>query len=142
MAALSALLAACVLQAAHVQQLPPELLVAIIQVEGGAPGVTASNRNRTEDLGVMQVNTGAWLDLVARAHFNGDRRQAYRRLRDDACYNVQVGAWILRRAIDAAPTDAWRGVGRYHSATPALNLRYRQRVQNAWRRLFLQPAPM
>ncbi|MBV8046440.1 MAG: lytic transglycosylase domain-containing protein [Paludibacterium sp.] len=136
MAALSAMLAACVLQAASVQALPPELLLAIIQVEGGSAGAASVNRNRTEDLGVMQINTGAWLDLAARAHFAGDRAEAYRQLRDDTCYNVQVGAWILRRAIDEYPGDVWRGVGRYHSATPALNARYQRQVQAAWRRLF------
>lgn len=136
MSALAATLAACVMQAASVQQLPPELLVSIIKVEGGAPGVASKNSNSTEDLGVMQINTGAWLDLVARAHFNGDRAVAYRRLRDDPCYNVQVGAWILRRAIDQSPGDVWQGVGRYHSATPVYNQRYRELVQRAWLRLF------
>ncbi|CNI51633.1 lytic transglycosylase domain-containing protein [Yersinia mollaretii] len=136
MSTLSSVLAACVIQAASVHQLPPELLVAVIKVEGGAPGIAAKNRNRTEDLGVMQINTGAWLDLVARAHFNGDRDQAYLRLRDDACYNVQVGAWILQRSIKQSEGDLWHGIGRYHSATPVHNQRYQARVQKAWGSLF------
>ena len=136
MAGLGAVLVACVLQAASVQQLPPELLIAVIKVEGGAPGVASKNSNRTEDLGVMQVNTGAWLDLVARAHFAGNKDQAYTQLRDDGCYNIQVGAWILRRAIDQSSGDFWHGVGRYHSATPLYNQRYQARVQRAWSKLF------
>lgn len=136
MPTLSSVLATCVIQAASVHQLPPELLVAVIKVEGGAPGIAAKNRNRTEDLGVMQINTGAWLDLVARAHFNGDRDQAYLKLRDDACYNVQVGAWILHRSIKKSAGDIWHGVGRYHSATPSYNQRYQVRVQQAWSSLF------
>ena len=135
---LSALLASCVLQAASVHQLPPELVVAIIKVEGGAPGTVAKNSNRTEDLGVMQINTGAWLDLVARAHFAGDKQAAYVRPRDDACYNVQIGSWILRQAINQSPGDLWQGVGRYHSATPIYNQRYQQKVQFVWRKLFVE----
>ncbi|WP_145513486.1 lytic transglycosylase domain-containing protein [Yersinia massiliensis] len=136
MSTLSSVLAACVMQAASVHQLPPELLVSVIKVEGGAPGVAAKNRNRTEDLGVMQINTGAWLDLVARAHFEGDRDQAYIKLRDDPCYNVQVGAWILQRSIKQSNGDLWHGIGRYHSATPVHNLRYQALVQKAWVSLF------
>jgi soluble lytic murein transglycosylase-like protein len=136
MPALNAVLLSCVLQAASVQQLPPELLISVIKVEGGAPGVVAKNSNKTEDLGVMQVNTGAWLPLVARAHFAGDRISAYQRLRDDGCYNIQVGAWILRRAIDQEKGDLWQGVGRYHSATPMYKQRYSALVQRAWNKLF------
>ncbi|CRY56497.1 MULTISPECIES: lytic transglycosylase domain-containing protein [Yersinia] len=136
MSTLSSVLAACVMQAASVHQLPPELLVSVIKVEGGAPGVAAKNRNRTEDLGVMQINTGAWLDLVARAHFAGDRDQAYIKLRDDPCYNVQVGAWILQRSIKQSNGDLWHGIGRYHSATPVHNQRYQALVQKAWVSLF------
>ena len=136
MPALGSLLLSCVLQAASTQQLPPQLLISVIKVEGGAPGVVAQNTNQTQDLGVMQVNTGAWLDVVARAHFAGDRGLAYARLRDDGCYNIQVGAWILRRAIDQEGGDVWQGVGRYHSATPAYKQQYTGLVQHAWVRLF------
>lgn len=136
MASLSALVTACVLQAAAIHQLPPELVVAVIKVEGGAPGTVAKNSNRTEDLGVMQINTGAWLSLVARAHFDGDKQAAYVRLRDDACYNIQVGSWILRGAINQSAGDIWQGVGRYHSATPVHNQRYQRKIQSAWHTLF------
>lgn len=136
MSVLSAMLAACVIEAASVQQLPPKLLVSIIKVEGGRPGTASKNTNQTEDLGVMQINTGAWLDLVARAHFDGNRTKAYRQLRDDGCYNIHVGSWILRRAIDQSKGDFWHGVGRYHSATPVHNARYQAKVKKTWLRYF------
>ncbi|MFB2866370.1 lytic transglycosylase domain-containing protein [Aeromonas sp. MdU4] len=137
MTALNYLLAGCVLQAASLHQLPPELVVAIIKVEGGIPGMMSRNRNNTEDLGVMQINSGAWLPVVAQAHFANDRQAAYIRLRDDACYNVQVGTWILRQAIDKAPNDFWKGVGYYHSTTPLYNQRYQKKVLSAWGQLFV-----
>jgi len=135
-AAVTAVLLSCVLQASSAVQVPPELLISVMSVEGGEIGTVAHNRNATEDLGLMQINTGAWLDLVARAQFDGDRRQAYLRLRDDGCYNIEVGAWILSRAIADENGDLWAGVGRYHSSTPALQINYTARVKQAFRRLF------
>lgn len=116
--------------------MPPQLIVSVMAVEGGDIGTVSLNANRTADLGVMQVNTGAWLPLVAEAHFHGDRSLAYQQLRDNACYNIQVGTWILRQAIDEANGDLWRGVAFYHSHTPGLAMRYTQRVQRAYLRLF------
>jgi len=134
-----AMLFACMLQAAQAEALPPQLLVSVMKVEGGGDGVAAQNTNRTEDLGLMQINTGAWLDLVARAHFHGDQMQAYLLLRDNGCYNLQVGAWILRRSIDLEGGNVWQGVGRYHSATPALKDDYLHKVQRAYWELFIKP---
>jgi len=133
---LTSALLSCVLQASSAVHVPPQLLVSVMSVEGGEIGVVAHNRNATEDLGLMQVNTGAWLGLVARADFQGDQRQAYLRLRDDGCYNIEVGAWILSRAIDDEGGNVWAGVGRYHSSTPVLKASYAARVKRAYQRLF------
>ena len=133
---LTSMLLSCVLQAGNAVHVPPQLLISVMSVEGGEIGTVAHNRNATEDLGLMQINTGAWLDLVARAQFGGDRRQAYVRLRDDGCYNIEVGAWILGRAIADERGDVWAGVGRYHSRTPSLQISYAARVQRAYRQLF------
>ncbi len=125
-------LTACLLQAASVHALPPDLIAAVIMVEGGHQGIASPNLNNTSDLGIMQINTGAWLGLVAKAHFSGDLHAAYMRLRDDGCYNIQVGSWILRQAINHSRGDVWSGVARYHSATPIYNQRYQCQVKRAW----------
>lgn len=133
---LSSLLVSCVINAASVHQIPSELIVSIINVEGGRPGLAMKNKNKTEDLGIMQINTGVWLSIVANAHFDGNQNAAYIKLRDDPCYNIQIGSWILRKSMEQSPDNIWHGVGRYHSATPEHNLRYRQKVRTAWRKLF------
>jgi soluble lytic murein transglycosylase-like protein len=133
---LTSALLSCVLQASSTVEVAPQLLVSVMSVEGGESGMASRNRNATEDLGLMQINTGAWLDLVARAQFDGNRRQAYLRLRDDGCYNIEVGAWILSRAIADEGGDVWAGVGRYHSSTPALKRSYQGQVRRAYYRLF------
>lgn len=61
--------------------------------------LASRNKNGTEDLGIMQINTGAWLNLISHSFFDGNNEKAYIRLRDDGCFNIYVGAWILGRAI-------------------------------------------
>lgn len=129
---LTSVLASCVMEAAAIYELPPKLIVSIIKVEGGKIGTVSNNKNNTQDLGIMQINTGAWLNIISRAHFNGNRTLAYQQLRDNGCYNIHIGSWILRRSIDQGNGDFWYGVGRYHSATPVHNIRYQAKVKQAW----------
>ena len=127
---------ACVLHAAQLQQIPPELIVTVLDVEAGQPGMVSENSNGTEDLGPMQVNTGVWLGIVADAHFGGNHKAAYAALRDNGCYNVNIGAWILKQSIKAAGGDFYEGVGMYHSRTPSVKKRYQKRFSKAFNRLF------
>ncbi|EIJ2839252.1 bundle-forming pilus lytic transglycosylase BfpH, partial [Salmonella enterica] len=86
----------------------------------------------SHDLGIMQINTHAWLKLISKSFFNGDERSAYTKLKDDACFNISVGAWILRRSIIFEGGNLWEGVGRYHSATPEYKYRYIDKVKNVY----------
>jgi hypothetical protein len=47
-------------------QLPPPALPAIYRVEDGRPGYVQHNRNGTDDLGSMQINS-SWLPAIARS---------------------------------------------------------------------------
>ena len=49
-------------------------------------------------------------------------------LRDDFCFNVEGGAWILRRGLDEARGDLWEGVGYYHSHDPGHKADYLRKV--------------
>ena len=114
--------AACRHQAAAAFDVPEDLVQAIKEVESGESlGAPVSvNRNGTEDIGLMQINS-SWLATL-RGH--GISREGLL----DACVNVHVGAWILRRAINDAGGDVWAGVGAYHSPTPARQRNYRTLV--------------
>lgn len=145
------LIAACVHLSAGRYQLPEPLLWSILEVEGGRPGTVARNRNGTEDLGPMQVNS-AWLAEFSRLYASAplmtgraeaERRQLLRRmLADDPCFNIGIAAWILRRSLDEAgahpgdPAGFWRGVGYYHSHRTDLTHRYQRLVAEAARRLY------
>ena len=114
--------AACRQQAAAAFELPEDLMQAIKEVESGESlGAPVSvNRNGTEDIGLMQINS-SWLTTLRR---HGISREGLL----DTCINLYVGAWILRQTIDAADGDVWAGVGAYHSPTPARQQNYRTLV--------------
>jgi hypothetical protein len=127
---------ACILEAASLQKLPPQIVISIMDVEGGRVGMASKNRDGSEDLGPMQVNTRAWLKEIADLHFNGNQNLAYYSLRDHGCYNIHIGTWILRRAIDAENGNMLAGVGRYHSNTPGRKERYQQKVVESFMKIF------
>ncbi|MGS9154620.1 lytic transglycosylase, partial [Salmonella enterica subsp. enterica serovar Infantis] len=82
--------------------------------EGGRHGLAVANKNNTEDLGIKQINTGAWLSLVSKVFFYSDSDRAYQVLKNDDCFNIQVVTWILKRYIILENCELWEGVGRYH----------------------------
>lgn len=130
---------ACMTLVASIYGLPPRVLPSIQAVEGGRPGTVSTNRNGTEDLGVMQVNT-LWLPALAR--YTGLVESRVReRLIHDACFNIAAAGAILRGQLDAADGDLMRAVGNYHSRTPVRHEAYRARVTGAATRLFVNRRP-
>ena len=119
---------------ASLYHLPPRVLPAIYGVEGGRPGTVHANTDGTLDLGVMQINT-RWLQPLAR-YTSTTQALVFRRLRDEACYNIAAAGAIMRGALDETGGDLLRAVGDYHSHTPRLNLAYRAQVEQAARRMF------
>lgn len=128
----------CMLAVAHLYALPPSALPAIQAVEGGAPGVVHRNRNGTDDLGVMQVNT-FWIMPIAQASHLSPVA-VWSRLIGDACFNITAAGAILRVYLDETH-DLMRAIGDYHSHTPVLNRRYQLKVAEAARRLFVTGKP-
>ena len=116
----------CILAAAAAHRVPPAVLVILLHVEGGQLGRVSGNTNATVDIGPMQVNE-IWLPDLAR-HWRTSVPQAFLALRDDFCFNVEAGAWILRRGLDDARGDFWEGVGYYHSRTPGHKANYLRKV--------------
>jgi hypothetical protein len=114
----------CVQQAAFTYGLPEALILAILQTEGGRPGLAQRNRDGSHDLGPMQVNT-RWVQW---AGLNAGE------LRDHGCYNLHVGVAILARELRAAP-DLATGIGNYHSRTPRHHRRYQRLILQSLKRL-------
>ena len=124
---------ACIMAAAGLYELPPALLVILLNVEAGEIGKISQNSNKTFDIGPMQVNN-TWLKKIA-SHWRSSEGAAYLALRDNICANLEGGAWILRQAIDEAKGDLWEGVALYHSHTEIHKAAYLRQVLAHTRRL-------
>jgi hypothetical protein len=118
-------LAACLMAASSTYQVPPAVMIGIMQVEGGKVGEQSSNTNGTYDLGPMQVNT-IWMPKLAR-YWHVTPSVAKQWVRDDGCVNVHVSAWILKQKI-AETGNLFRGIAHYHSATPGKGYGYASKV--------------
>ena len=124
-AASSKVLAACLMLASQTYSVPPAVLVGIYKVEGGKVGQEVKNDNGTFDLGPMQINT-IWMPELA-GNWGVSESTARKWVRDDACTNVSVAAWILRGHIDETNSLS-QAIAHYHSRTPNFGTKYKKKV--------------
>jgi soluble lytic murein transglycosylase-like protein len=112
--------AACFEQAGARFGVAPALLDAISRVESGRnPLARHQNRDGSEDLGHMQINS-RWLRVLA--SYGIDRQRLF-----DPCTNTHVGAWILSQNIRRLGYG-WEAVGAYNARSPAKRNAYAHRV--------------
>jgi len=123
--AASKILAACLMLASQTYSVPPAVLVGIYKAEGGKVGQEVKNTNGTHDLGPMQINT-IWLPELAEK-WGVSEKTARKWVRDDACTNVGVSAWILKGHLDETGSLS-QAIAHYHSRTPRHGTRYKSRV--------------
>ncbi|MDY0029832.1 MAG: lytic transglycosylase domain-containing protein [Pseudobdellovibrionaceae bacterium] len=128
---MSKVLAACLMLAAQTYSVPPAVMVGILQVEGGNIGQQVRNTNGSYDLGPMQINT-VWVPQLA-DYWGVDQITAARWVRDDACTNMGVAAWILRSHLDETGSLS-QAIAHYHSRTPSKGYAYRAKVIEAMRK--------
>lgn len=119
------ILAACLMLAAQTYSVPPAVLVGIYKAEGGTVGMANRNSNGTYDLGPMQINT-IWMPELAEK-WGVSEETAKKWVRDDACTNTSVAAWILKGHLDETESLS-RAIAHYHSRTPHHGKRYKKRV--------------
>lgn len=118
----------CFMAEARRQSLEPHKLLAVLKAEGGRIGTFRANTNGSYDIGPMQVNT-VHLDEMGRV-FKVHRSQLAQMLGYDGCFNVSVGAWLLRQKTNEAGGDFWYGIGRYHSKTQSKSTKYILKVHD------------
>lgn len=124
--------AACFAQAGRKYSIDPLMLEAIASVESSMNSRAVNrNRNGSEDLGLMQINSSHLPRLLSQ----GITRE---QLLDDACLSVMTGAEILSGFI-ARFGYTWRAVGTYNTGggagLDAQRERYAARVAREYRRL-------
>ncbi len=124
----------CMAATAAFYQLPPRVLPAIQVVESGRVGSVSHNRDGSDDLGVMQVNT-LWLPALSQAS-RLPVPVVRARLVDEPCFSIAAAGAIMRTYLIETKGDLMQAVGDYHSHTPALNQSYQISVRGAAGRLF------
>lgn len=124
----------CIVREAQRQQLEPELLWAILRKENGRVGKHSLNSNKTVDIGPMQINNGkfekALSELREKTHFSHQKFKHL--LYNNACFNISVGAYVLRQKINAAKGDMFKGGGWYHSANEPFYSRYKSDLESKY----------
>lgn len=116
----------CVVQEAVRQSLELVKVLAVMKAEGGRLGEYSPNANGSYDIGPMQVNS-IHLPELAKT-YRIPEVDVSRLLAYDGCFNVAVGAWLLRKRTNEAAGDFWYGIGRYHSAAKRDRNKYILRV--------------
>ncbi|MFZ2525332.1 MAG: lytic transglycosylase domain-containing protein [Candidatus Ferrigenium altingense] len=112
--------ASCFEQAGIRYGIAPSLLKAISAVESGSnPAARNRNRNGSEDIGHMQINS-RWLGVLA--SYGIGRDQLF-----DPCINTHVGAWILAQNISRLGYG-WDAIGAYNARSPEKRVAYARRV--------------
>lgn len=108
----------CFDEAGTVYRISPQLLESIARTESNL-NTNAINRNANGsfDYGLMQINS-YWVRTYGLSSND---------LMNDACYNVKVGAWILRQCMDHYGYN-WNAVGCYNAASKAKRARYAWKV--------------
>ena len=133
-------LAQCIVWASNSYDVPTEVMLGIMYVEGGRVGqAVGPNTNGTYDLGLMQVNS-LWVPQLAKL-WHTDYTTAYNSVRDGGCENVYVGAWILKQSIVAAG-NLYNGIAYYHSATKGLGEDYARKVVVTMKQKGLSLSPL
>jgi len=112
----------CFEEAAARYDLPPVLLRTIAELESGLdPEAGGWNADGSVDVGLMQINS--WWETRLGS-------QSWVEVCTDPCYNVMVGAWILRDCLDRHGYS-FAGIGCYNARSPGKRERPTRKILRA-----------
>lgn len=110
----------CFRTASNHYKIPEKLLKAIAKIETKLdPYAININKNKTYDIGLMQINS-TWLPKLNKAGISRDDLL-------DGCKNIQVGAWILASNIKQYGFNS-KAIGAYNSRNPFYQEKYARKV--------------
>ncbi|ESS71697.1 TrbN protein [Methyloglobulus morosus KoM1] len=111
----------CSIQAANHYRIPPLVLLAVAEQEGGKPGQKVRNINGTYDYGVMQFNT---VSLAGLRPYGINVNHVLAK----GCYPYYLAGWRIAGHIHNDQGDIWQRAANYHSRTPYYNSVYRSNL--------------
>jgi hypothetical protein len=123
----------CIAGASQFHHVNPQVLTAILRVEGMGDTQVVRNTNGTVDVGRGGINSVHFAELsrwgvAPDALMNG-------------CINTYVAAWLVRRNLQRYG-NTWSGYAAYHSKTPSHNVRYQILIANELVRMGVLPGPI
>lgn len=129
----------CFQQAGEAFHISPGLLKSIAIQESGLKynAINTANRNRTEDICMMQINSTHYSYLKKL----GVTRE---RLLKEPCLCVYTGAWVLS-GLFKRYGKSWDTVGMYNAGTAASRKALRQKYANKVKKIYEEmqmPVPM
>lgn len=107
----------CINEAARCFHINPLIIKAIIWQESrGRQNTININANRSQDVGLMQINS---------IHFNTFNMMGIseQELRENRCINIFSGTYLLNQLISQYGNN-WNSIGYYHSHTATYHNRY------------------
>ena len=111
----------CFEEAGKLYGVNPSLLQSIARVESGLnPKAININKNGSEDLGLMQINS-EWIEKM---------QLSREELLSNPCYNVTMGARILKECIDRWGYT-WQAVGCYNAVSRTKRVDYSWKIYRA-----------
>jgi len=128
--------AKCIQESASAFNLHPDLLYALLIVEGGEVGKVTTNKNKSIDVGPAQINSIHFEELESL----GISQDA---LKNDGCLNVYVQGWYLSKAIAGATIktldDYFYAIARYNSKTKSVAAAYVKKLKAAFELMYSTP---
>lgn len=126
----------CIAAAADQYNIHPDILYAILIVEGGSVGQSSRNTNSTSDHNLFQVNDANVPFLISRG-FTLDE------ILNDGCKSAAMAALLVETRLQERPLspdftqmDYLRSIARYHSKTPAHNEVYAMKLYDAFQLIY------
>lgn len=122
----------CVDKATSAYGVHPDVMYAILLVEGGTVGETNhGNVNGTKDLNLFQINESNLPELMKEFGITRDQ------VLNDGCLAAAIATRHLLKSVAGQPEpktkmEYLRILARYHSATPEYNMAYALRLKNAF----------
>ncbi len=101
--------------------LSPELLRTIARVESAMNPMAhnPNNKNGSEDVGLMQINS-RWFPILEQHGI--ERSDLW-----DPCTSIHVGAWVLAKNIRSLG-NTWRAIGAYNAKSEHKRYAYANRI--------------
>jgi len=110
----------CFEKAGNEFEINPLLLWTIAKVESNFNQYAINkNKNGTYDYGVMQINS-SWYKVLGHKNWMN---------LSDPCYNIMVGAWILRQCMDKYGYS-WDAIACYNAGDPRKGKPYTWKIYN------------